>query len=80
MLNELLATDVQLPLPAVTVQLVPAVMPLIAPPAPALGPAGVNVYVKVLSQFVTVAVPAAEHVAAAVDTIGVDGTIGATNV
>jgi hypothetical protein len=43
LLNEAEAVEVQPPLVAVTVYEVPRVMPLIAPPAPAVGPAGVNV-------------------------------------
>ena len=37
------ATEVQLPFPAVTVYPVPKVIPLIAPPAPTVGPIGVKV-------------------------------------
>ena len=37
------ATEVQLPLSTVSVYAVPNVIPLIAPPAPVVGPAGVNV-------------------------------------
>ena len=40
------ATEVQLPFPAVTVYAVPKTIPVIAPPAPVVGPAGVNVYVN----------------------------------
>jgi hypothetical protein len=43
LLNEAEAVELQLPLVAVTVYEVPGVMPLIAPPAPTVGPAGVNV-------------------------------------
>ena len=43
LLNEAEAAEVQPPLLAVTVYEVPKVMPLIAPPAPTVGPAGVKV-------------------------------------
>jgi hypothetical protein len=43
LLNEAEAVEVQPPLVAVTVYEVPRVIPLIAPPAPTVGPAGVNV-------------------------------------
>ena len=41
--NDAEATEVQLPLPAVTVYPVPTVMPEINPPTPTVGPAGVKV-------------------------------------
>ena len=43
LLNDADATEVQLPFPAVTVYDVPTIIPVIAPPAPAVGPVGVNV-------------------------------------
>jgi hypothetical protein len=43
LLNEAEAAELQPPLVEVTVYEVPKVMPLINPPAPAVGPAGVNV-------------------------------------
>jgi hypothetical protein len=43
LLNEAEAAEVQPPLLAVTVYEVPKVMPLINPPAPTVGAAGVNV-------------------------------------
>jgi hypothetical protein len=43
LLNEAEAAELQPPLVEVTVYEVPKIMPLIAPPAPAVGPAGVNV-------------------------------------
>ena len=46
LVNDAEATEVQLPLPAVTVYPVPTVMPDINPPAPTVGPAGVKVYVN----------------------------------
>ncbi len=46
MVNDADATEVQLPLPAVTVYPVPTVIPDINPPAPTVGPAGVKVYVN----------------------------------
>jgi hypothetical protein len=43
LLNEAEATELQPPLVEVTVYEVPKIMPLITPPAPAVGPAGVKV-------------------------------------
>jgi hypothetical protein len=43
LLNEAEAAELQPPLVEVTVYEVPKVMPLINPPAPTVGPAGVNV-------------------------------------
>jgi hypothetical protein len=43
LLNEAEAAELQPPLVEVTLYEVPRVIPLITPPAPAVGPAGVNV-------------------------------------
>jgi hypothetical protein len=43
LLNEAEATELQPALVEVTVYEVPKIMPLINPPAPAVGPAGLNV-------------------------------------
>ncbi len=44
LVEKFVAADVHDPFPVVTAYVVPAVRPLINPPAPTEGPAGINVY------------------------------------
>jgi hypothetical protein len=53
----------------------PKAIPLITPPAPIVGPVGEKVYVTEPSKLEIIAVPAAVHVAAVVDTVGTTGVV-----
>ena len=73
MLNDVDAADVQVVFAAVKVYDVPAVAPVMVPPAPNVNPDGLETYVTVASKLLTVEVPAAEQVAAVVVIVGTAG-------
>ena len=77
---KLVASLIQSPIAAVTVYAVPAVTPVKLPSAFAIGPPGMNVYVKSESNPLILALPAAEHVGSSISTIGASGVINIGNI